>query len=236
MRAGTDCRNATLTTNTMTETKAHHGGRGRRTPNAASTGSDLDGLRAQGLRTRNTIVRVARELLLEGGPLTFSQRAVAAGAGISVSNLQYYFPTRLAVLRAVIEPVIEAYLGELKGLIDSDASPDDVIERVLARSLRDAKDAQYVALFRHFLSFAAIDPECLKLFDDWYGTLTREVAKLLRTVNPAFDAADSLHVATLLIAMADGLTLQTGTARLTQRLDAMFMEIARCLIYDRQRD
>ncbi len=223
-------------TNTMTDTRAHRGGIRRREQNTASAGSDLDGLRAQGLRTRNAIIRVARELLLEGGPLTFSQRAVAAGAGISVSNLQYYFPTRLAVLRAVIEPVIDAYLGELKCLIDSDASPDDVVERVLARSLRDAKDAQYVALFRHFVSFASIDPECLKLFDDWYVTLTREIAKLLRAVNPAFDADDSLHVATLVIAMADGLTLQTGTARLTEQLDAMFMEKARCLIYEKPRD
>ncbi|AOR72814.1 TetR family transcriptional regulator [Burkholderia stabilis] len=218
----------------MTEPKAHHGGRRRRPTRAASSGSDLDGLRAQGLRTRNTIVRVARELLLKGGPLTFSQRAVAAGAGISVSNLQYYFPTRLAVLRAVIEPVIDAYLVELKRVLDSDASPDDVLERVLARSLSDAKDAQYGALFRHFLSFAAIDPECLKLFDGWYDTLTREIAALLRTVNPAFDAADGLHVATLLIATADGLTMQSGSARFTQRLDAMFMETAHCLIYGKR--
>ncbi|WP_322072955.1 TetR/AcrR family transcriptional regulator [Burkholderia cepacia] len=217
---------------TVTEPEAHHAGGRKRATSAASSGSHHDGLRAQGLRTRNTIVRVARELLLEGGPLTFSQRAVAAGAGISVSNLQYYFPTRLAVLRAVIEPAIDAYLGELTRVLDSDASPDDVLERVLARSLSDAKDAQYGALFRHFLSFAAIDPECLKLFDGWYDTLTREIAKLLRTVNPAFDTADSLHVATLLIATADGLTLQSGSARFTQELDAMFMETVRCLVYE----
>ncbi|VWC70454.1 TetR family transcriptional regulator [Burkholderia lata] len=217
-----------------TEPKAHHGSRKRRAASDASAGSDPDGLRAQGLRTRNTIVLVARKLLLEGGPLRFSQRAVAIGAGISVSNLQYYFPTRLAVLRAVIEPVVDAYLGELKRVLDSDASPDDVLERVMERSLRDAKDAQYGALFRHFLSFAAIDPECLKLFDEWYGTLTREVAKLLRAVNPAFDAADSLHAATLLIAMADGLTLQSGTARDAPRLDAIFMETVRCLVYGKR--
>ncbi|VWB50977.1 TetR/AcrR family transcriptional regulator [Burkholderia lata] len=218
----------------MTDPKAHHDGRKRRAASAASAGSDLDGLRAQGLRTRGTIVRVARKLLLEGGPLSFSQRAVAAGAGISVSNLQYYFPTRLAVLRAVIEPVIDAYLGELKRVLDSDASPDDVLERLMERSLRDAKDAQYGALFRHFLSFAAIDPECLKLFDEWYGTLTREVAKLLRAVNPAFEAADSMHVATLLIAMADGLTLQSAKTRDTPGLDAIFMETTRCFIYGKR--
>src|SRR5215510_1188816 len=70
----------------------------RRTPSAPNGGAATEGLRAQGLRTRNAIVRVARKLLLEGGSLEFSLRAVAQRAGVSISNLQYYFPTRLAVV------------------------------------------------------------------------------------------------------------------------------------------
>ncbi len=61
---------------------------------------------AQGLRTRNTIVRVARKLLLEGRPMGFSARAVADRARISARHLQYGFPTRAAVLRAIMGPEI----------------------------------------------------------------------------------------------------------------------------------
>ncbi|WP_338640753.1 TetR/AcrR family transcriptional regulator [Burkholderia pyrrocinia] len=216
----------------MTVPNEQRSGKKRRTSTATTAAaSNPDGLRAQGLRTRNTIIRVARKLLLEGGPLEFSQRAVAAAAGISVSNLQYYFPTRIAVLRAVIEPVIDTYLDDMKRALSSDASPRDVFEEIVERSIRDAKDAKYNALFRHFLSFAATDPECFKLYDEWYATLTHDLAQLLRAVNPAFSAADSRHAATMLIALADGFAMQYGTGRHTQALDAYFAATSRALAY-----
>ncbi|WP_198404825.1 TetR/AcrR family transcriptional regulator [Burkholderia ambifaria] len=215
----------------MTVSNEQRSTRKRRTSTATAAAGNPDGLRAQGLRTRNTIIRVARKLLLEGGPLEFSQRAVAAAAGISVSNLQYYFPTRIAVLRAVIEPVIDTYLEDMKRALGSDASPRDVFEEIIQRSISDAKDAKYNALFRHFLSFAATDPECFKLYDEWYATLTRDLAQLLRAVNPAFSASDSRHAATMLIALADGLAMQYGTGRQTPALDAYFTETSRAIAY-----
>jgi AcrR family transcriptional regulator len=209
--------------------------RKRRASSAASAGAATDSLRAQGLRTRNAIVRVARKLLLEGGSLEFSLRAVALRAGISISNLQYYFPTRVAVLRAVMEPFIDTYLDELKRAIDdSGTSPRESINLLLARALRDAKASKDSTLWWHFVSLATTDPECARLLDDWYDTLTRGIAQLVRAVNPECRPAESLHVATLLIAMADGLALQLGTGRRkgesTRALEAKFLATARYLV------
>ncbi|MFM0557290.1 TetR family transcriptional regulator C-terminal domain-containing protein [Paraburkholderia sediminicola] len=206
-------------------------GRKPRTSSAASAGTGPDGLRAQGLRTRNTIIRVARKLLLEGGPLEFSQRAVALHAKISVSNLQYYFPTRPAVLRAVMEPFIRTYLDDLKRALDDNTSPREMLDAILGRALRDARDAKSATLWWHFVSFASTDPECARLLDEWYETLTQDLASLVRAANPECSAADSQHVATLLISMADGLALQFGTVRHTQALDEKFVETANYLVY-----
>lgn len=185
--------------------------RKRQASSEASAGAAPEGLRAQGVRTRNAIVRVARKLLLETGPMDFSLRAVALRAGISVSNLQYYFPTRPAVLRAVMEPDIKVYLDELKLVVGSSVTPHEVFEAIIKQTLQDVKDAKYVALWRHFLSFASTDPECAQLFDEWYETLTDELARVIRGMNPKYDVASSLHVAALLISMGDGLALQFGT-------------------------
>ncbi len=181
---------------------------------AASKRAPADGLRAQGVRTRNVIVRVARELLLETGPVDFSLRAVALRSGISISNLQYYFPTRPAVLRAVMEPEINVYLEGLKRALDSSVSPHEVFEAILKQTLHDAKEAKYVSLWRHFLSFASTDPECARLFDEWYEMLTHELASVIRGMNPKYDIANSMHVAALVISMADGLALQFGTGHM----------------------
>ncbi|CAG2151324.1 TetR/AcrR family transcriptional regulator [Cupriavidus numazuensis] len=187
--------------------------RKRRTTSAASTGADPDSLRAQGLRTRNAIVRVARKLLLEGGSLEFSLRAVATGAGISISNLQYYFPTRQAVLRAIMAPIIDAYLEDLRRALDSKLKPREALDALLDKALVDARNAKDSALWWHFVSLASTDPECARMFDDWYETLTRGIAELARAVNPELKTAESLHIASLLIAMADGLAMQLGSGR-----------------------
>jgi AcrR family transcriptional regulator len=188
-------------------------GRKRRTTSAANAGAPTDGLRAQGLRTRNAIVRVARKLLLEEGSLEFSLRAVAQRAGVSISNLQYYFPTRLAVVRAVMAPIMDAYLDDLKRSLQSPASPRDAIDALLDKALSDARDSQNVALWWHFVSMVATDDECARLLDEWYDTLISGIAQLIRAVNPKCKPAESLQAASLLVAMADGLALQLGTPR-----------------------
>jgi AcrR family transcriptional regulator len=198
----------------MTKTPVEKRAPRKRAPAKAAAGTAPDGLRAQGVRTRNAIVRVAKKLLLETGPMDFSLRAVAQRAGISVSNLQYYFPSRPAVLRAVMEPDIKVYLEKLKGVFDSSATPREMFDAMLEQTLQDAKDVKYVALWRHFLSIASTDPDCAKLFDEWYETLTNDLAQVIRGMNPKYSPTESMHVASLVIAMADGLALQIGTGRM----------------------
>jgi AcrR family transcriptional regulator len=191
-------------------------------------------LRAQGQRTRNAIIEVAKGLLLEGGSLEFTLREVAQRAGISISNLQYYFPTRLAVLRAVVGPVVDAYLTELRRALDVDAPPRVMIDALITRALEDAKNAERTALWWHFVSLAAIDPECSQLLDEWYEEVTPGIAKFVRAVDPDCKPADSLHRATLLIAMADGLSFQLGAGRrkrnYTRGLDAKFRAAVDCIL------
>lgn len=184
-------------------------------------------LRPQGLRTRNAIVGVARTLLLECGSLEFTLREIALRAGISISNLQYYFPTRLAVLRAVLEPVIDAYMRELRHAVDEGTAPRDKLTVLMARALQDAKNVESSALWCHFVSLVAIDRDTAQLLDEWCATLSREIAVLVRAVNPAFTQAEGREIATLLIAMVDGLIVRTGTGMRKREdpnaLDAMFL-------------
>lgn len=220
----------------MTATAEPRSPKKRRSASAAATGADPESLRAQGLRTRNAIVRVARKLLLESGSLEFSLRSVAIGAGISISNLQYYFPTRMAVVRAVMQPLIDAYLDELQQALDNTAAPGEALDGLMERALRDARDPKFTALWWHFASIASTDPECARLLDDWYDTLTRGIARLVRAVNPECKPADSVHAATLLIAMADGLTTQLGQRKrdIPRGFEARYRAAAHAIVFAEQ--
>ncbi|WP_296657320.1 TetR/AcrR family transcriptional regulator [Paraburkholderia sp.] len=211
-----------------------HSSRKRRALDVAPSGAAPHGLRAQGVRTHNAIIRIATKALLEDGLLDFSLRSVALRAGISVSNLQYYFPTRLDVMRAVMTPLVESYIHDLKQALESNASPRESLDAILDRTLRDVKDSKVVALWWHFFSIAAADPGCARLLDDWYETVTADLAKLIRIADPARTETGSAHIAVLLISMVDGLTVHLGSARSNRAymhgLEEKYLATARALV------
>lgn len=183
----------------------------------AALGPARSGMSTRGLNRRKAIVDAAKNLLLEGGGLEFTLREVALRAEIRISNLQYYFPTRLAMLRAVAESTVEELLADLKRVLDSPAPPSEILHGLFERIFCDAKNAEISPLWWHFISLARIDPECSRLLDELYVTATRSTARVIRAANPNFTVKDSLQRAALLFAMTDGLAFQLGPARRSAR-------------------
>ncbi|MBA5639379.1 TetR/AcrR family transcriptional regulator [Duganella sp. LX20W] len=170
-------------------------------------------LRAQGERTRLAIVGAARSLLLQNGSLKFTLREIAQRAGISISNLQYYFPTRLAVLRAVFEPVLGSYTRELRNAMEKGGAPGDMLGLLVAKVMRDAKDAESSALWCHFLSLVAIDPVASQMLDECYAGVTNELVGLIAALNPRLTLVETRATAMLLIALMEGVSMRAGVRR-----------------------
>jgi AcrR family transcriptional regulator len=194
---------------------------------------DQSRLRAQGVRTRAVIVKAATKLLLDGGALEFTLRAVARQAKVSISNLQYYFPDRKELLRAVIEPVLEGYREELASAVRSDRPAREALDAIFDRALADTRDPRTMALTWHFASLSSVDPECARLWDEWNDTLVRGLAGLIEKINPEFGPAGSVQFAMLLTAMGDGLGFQVlhGKDRPRMRhIDASFRSMVNFLL------
>jgi AcrR family transcriptional regulator len=56
-------------------------------------------------------VAIAREVLVDHGLERFVMRDVAARAGMTLGNLQYYYPTRMDLLEAVARSDLESDLA-----------------------------------------------------------------------------------------------------------------------------
>jgi len=191
-------------------------------------------LRAQGQRTRELIVQEAKKLLLEGGSLNFALRTVARRANISISNLQYYFPTRASLLRAIVEPIVERYQKKIgSGAGDATAAREALLA-VVDQDLVDVRDPEVSAIWLHFASLAMTDSESARVLDMAHVTLTRDFARLIRTINPSMGTKDSQVLARIITAMVDGLVFQIGAGHRLHRsasgIDARVREIVAWLI------
>jgi len=167
-------------------------------------------LRAQGHRTRELIVQEAKQLLLEGGSLEFTLRTVARRAHVAISNLQYYFPTRASLMRAIMEPVVARYQAELDRPIGDAKGARDIYFALVDQNLADVRDPEVSAIWFHFASLAVTDPESARLLDESYESLMRGCARLLRVINPSLSPKDSRLLARIVAAMVDGLGFQIG--------------------------
>lgn len=64
-------------------------------------------------RTRQKILEAAAEISRESGPGNLSLDAVAARAGVSKGGLLYHFPSKTALLKAVVESFVASFDAEL---------------------------------------------------------------------------------------------------------------------------
>jgi AcrR family transcriptional regulator len=167
-------------------------------------------LRAQGHRTRELLVEEAKKLLLEGGSLEFTLRTVARRAHITISNLQYYFPTRASLLRAIMEPVVIRIRTEFARPPSDSKAARQTISRLIDQGLADVRSPETSAIWLHFASLAVTDPESARLLDESYAEFTRGIGRLLRIINPSLDTKESHLLGRIVIALLDGLVFQIG--------------------------
>ena len=96
----------------------------------------------EGDRAETRIQKRNREAILEGALDVFSARGfrgatldeIAAAAGLSKPNLLYYFPSKEAIHRSLIEGLLDDWLAPLKA-IDSAGEPVDEIVGYVLRKL-----------------------------------------------------------------------------------------------------
>jgi AcrR family transcriptional regulator len=154
------------------------------------------------------IVAAARVVITRDGVAGTTVRAVAQEAGIPLGTLQYVFPTKQQLLRAVIEGLVE----ELASNLLSSVSPDADLEYAIGHGIRTfwndlvVGDAEGVQLAQYELTTYALRTAGLEELARWqYERYTDVVAGWLQR---AATPVDARRLARLIVAGIDGLILQ----------------------------
>ncbi|MCP4002571.1 MAG: TetR/AcrR family transcriptional regulator [bacterium] len=162
----------------------------------------------KGRKSVDEILDAATVLLAEEGYAQLSTRKVAARAGMRPGNLQYYFPAKREMVRALLDRYLDRSLERLAGRIDDqDPSPEARLRRVIEGILGDHASETDCTLFREIWALAAHDAEVAKAMADFYGRYRAHLAVSLWSVNPQLEEGDAKRIATAVVAMLEGLSL-----------------------------
>ena len=180
--------------------------------------------RPGGRRTAARILRAAHELLMTGDHAAFSMRSVAERAGMRLGNLQYYYPRREDLVRALLEYVGEVYNQRYEALLA--AAPNDPVARFEAVIRWNFADVGSCETRHFFIQLWALlsetDNYSGELLAQLYQPQLARLQRLVLELSPGLDPAEAQLRAEIIAAMIEGFTVQApASSQLAQRLEPL---------------
>lgn len=160
---------------------------------------------------RDAILDAARSVFMELGYSRFTMRKVAAAAGISLGNLNYHFPRKDDLLKALLETIFNAYIAEFeRRRTAAGASPSLQLAAVLEFWIDDLLSPQTTTFFPELWALSNHDPHVADMTDRLYQGARAPLLALLPQINPALEPRAVERLALLMCASMEGLTVFAG--------------------------
>lgn len=191
-----------------------------RKPKAATT--------AKGSLTRDGIVEAARKKLIQRGIDEFGMRDIADSLDLKLSNLQYYFKTREALILHILEAEATRDVAIIQAHHQKWNTADDAF-RAIVRDLVIRWRGDGGVLFSTLGTLALHNKVFRKLHRAVYANYYQSLEDLLRRINPNLDDTEIVMRVRLITALIDGSAMQTqvgNTQAFIERVQAQAELIA----------
>ncbi|RKG98965.1 TetR/AcrR family transcriptional regulator [Corallococcus sp. CA053C] len=170
---------------------------------------------AKGTERVGHILDAAMDVLVQDGYAGLSVRGVAQRAGVSLGNLQYYFPTKQDVVRALLARYLEQALKRVRERVEGGGrEPAQRLRHALDAILEDQDSPHACQLFAELWALAARDAMVADALAVFYAGYRAGVVELLRELSPDLTPARRERRAALLVAFLEGLSLFRGGGNL----------------------
>ncbi len=173
------------------------------------------------------LVRAAFNQIAERGFEGLRTREVAAGVGLNIATLHYYFPTKEALIRGVVAHAMDRFRSTLA----PHGSPADQLRnhlRAVRKLLRD--EPEVGAVMGELALRSARDPAMARIMGEAFQAWQRTLRGLLqRAAGDGYLAGDLDYddVAALIMATLTSMTLPSTAS--ADRTDRAFRQLERWL-------
>ena len=177
------------------------------------------------------IIESSRQVLLAHGHAALTTRRVAEAAGMTHGNLNYHFPSKRDLLRALIAHLLKSYNQRFEAFLSDPNYPlGQDLERLVHWVWSDAITTETARTFRELWALSLHDPVICRAVDDFYDEVMAGVAELLRGARPEADAAAIDLLVQLLALISEGGSVLYGTRPERVVPHARILELAPVLI------
>ncbi len=165
----------------------------------------------KGETTAQEILLAAETVLVETGYHNFSLRKVASSAGHTLGSLQYYYPTKAALLSAMLDNCISRYVEmfeEIRKKAGTD--PEEQFIALVRWIVHDLKSEHTTRFFPEVWSLSNHDEHAANFMDAMYGRYRDVLIEVIALINPKLSKPQMRRVALFVSASLEGHTIFIG--------------------------
>lgn len=180
---------------------------------ANMTGEDFGGSAQSRNRERrmSEILRAAIEVFKEDGYAGFATRKVAVRTGLTLSNVQYYFPSKENLLRTMVQAFLDDSLKHYRTIASqSDVPAHRRCSVLLDRIFDEIQTTDARKFLYEVWALAQHEPYISSLVKAAYGTYCDIFAGLLRDISPGLSDGECAARALVLTAQGEGMRIFSG--------------------------
>jgi AcrR family transcriptional regulator len=191
---------------------------------------------SKGKERASAILTAARAILGTEGDAALSMRSVALRVGMSLSNVQHYYPSRDALLEALLNQAFDSYQAAIDERLAQrgERSGMAVFESIIAYFLDDLRDQISSGLFFEIAALANRHPYAARMFDGMLTRARKTLRNLMRDIAPQMTARQCEVRGALIVSQMVGLMIFLSDTRpkheelaeLQQEATAAIMRIA----------
>ena len=185
-------------------------------------------LTEKGNATRDRILSRARQMLVDKGYNHLVMRNVANACDMKLGNLQYYFPSHDALLRAIIEEETKRDLDIVQNTIDQHQDSQQRLRSVV-NILVTRWRGESAVVFSTMYLLVLHDESYQSTYRNAYATYYKLLEEVISEVSPKLVKQEVKTRARLVCALIDGAPYQTDIGRRSRflsRIEDQACEIA----------
>lgn len=162
-------------------------------------------------QTASLILDAAEDLMIDAGYHNFSMRKVATKAGVTIGNLQYHFPTKEILIKAMLDHCIARYLELFARIREASGDdPREQLKQLVHVIFKDLNTSNTTHFFPELWSLSNHEPYATELMDNMYAQYRSVLVEVIQAINPAIRKLQAERLALFMSASMEGHTVFVG--------------------------
>jgi len=159
------------------------------------------------MRRRAEIIEAARERLIKEGLEGLVLRDISSQLGITHGNLQYYFPTKNELIKAIFDEEVDRYTSAMQESMGASPDPSDVISAIVDSNI-EVLARRETRLWRILFGMADQEPYLAEVLKQENELFESVLASNLKVVAPDLSDERLRGVAKIIRLICDGIGIE----------------------------